>query len=288
MNDQDWRILTTLYKEKNITKTAEKLCISQPALTYRLRQMENEFNITIAYRGRRGVEFTAEGEYLVKYAQEMLLQLRNTKEQMWNMDTKVQGILRLGVSSIFARYKLPLLLKHFRQQYPDVEIKVSTGWSEEVMTMVYKQDVHIGIIRGEYKWPDQKYLLMEEPLYVVSKEAIELEELPRSSRINYQTDSTLRTIIDHWWMEHYLQPSSITMEVDKMETCKEMVLHGLGYAILPGIFFDDSEELCKIPLIAKDGGAILRKTWMIYRKDSLKISAIRAFVAFMKEKKEAP
>lgn len=58
MEYRDWHILQTLFREQNITKTAEALYISQPALTKRLRQIEKDFGVQIVQRGSRGVQFT--------------------------------------------------------------------------------------------------------------------------------------------------------------------------------------------------------------------------------------
>ena len=56
IKQKDWLIIKTLYEEKNITKTAEKLYITQPALTYRLQAIEQEFGVKIVNRGKKGVE----------------------------------------------------------------------------------------------------------------------------------------------------------------------------------------------------------------------------------------
>lgn len=96
MDEKDWIMLQCLYEERNITKAAEKLYISQPAMTYRLKQLEKEFGAKIVARGKKGVEFTSQGEYIAKYARNMILQLRNTKEYVRNMDEEVRGILRIA------------------------------------------------------------------------------------------------------------------------------------------------------------------------------------------------
>ncbi|HUL00196.1 MAG TPA: LysR family transcriptional regulator, partial [Nitrospirota bacterium] len=192
MNDRDWEIIKMLYDKKNITQAAKELHVSQPALTFRLQQIEDEFSIKIAYRGRRGVEFTVQGEHLVCYAKDMLLQLRKTKDFLWNMEGSVKGILRLGVAGTFACYMLPAILRRFNILYPNIEFNVTTGWSADMVDLLFKQEAHIGIIRGDYTWPDQKLLLMEEPLIIASKKKIRLDELPYIPRIEYKTDPSLK------------------------------------------------------------------------------------------------
>lgn len=88
MEEKDWVLLKTLYEQQTLTKTAEILFVSQPSLTYRIQQLEKEFGITIIYRGRRGIEFTPQGEYLARYAKDMLHQLQQTKNSYLAWKTK--------------------------------------------------------------------------------------------------------------------------------------------------------------------------------------------------------
>src|SRR5699024_2835932 len=137
---------------------------------------------------------------------------------------------RLSASSIFSRYKLPEILSEFSEKYPSVRFNVLTGWSEEVFNSIYKNSSQVGILRGSYNLSAIKRLLMEEKLLIVSKDPIDVKNLPELPRIYYKTDTSLKTLIDNWWSDNYPVPSSISMRVDNMETCKELVLRGLGYA----------------------------------------------------------
>ncbi|WP_134704594.1 LysR family transcriptional regulator [Ammoniphilus sp. YIM 78166] len=283
MEYKDWLMLVTIHQERNITKAAERLYTTQPALTYRLQHLEKMFGTAIVMRSKKGVEFTSQGEYLVQYAKKMLVELEKTKDYVNNMDQTVKGSLRLGVSSVFARYKLPSVLKNFLAFYPDVDINLKTGWSVEINHMLHKEEVHLGIVRGDYAWHGEKSLLCEETLCIASTKEIRLEELPQLPRINYGTDQTLMNLIQDWWQDSYKDPPSITMDVDRIDTCKEMVLHGLGYAILPSICLENDDHLHIYKLRSKNNTLITRKTWLIYRESSLQLSIVKAFVEFMEK-----
>jgi len=283
MGEKDWIIISTLFEEKNITKTAQRLYISQPALTYRLQQIEKMFGIKIITRGKKGVEFTAQGEYLVQYSKMMLSQLQKLKDTLASMDNRVKGTLRLGVSTNFAHYQLPNLLKEFTDLFPDVEINLKTGWTSEVLQLAYKEEVHVAIVRGDINWQEQKQLLHREPICIVSKKPIKLEKLPSMPRINYQTDFHLKTVIDGWWQQTYASlPPLVRMEVDKIETCKEMVKKGLGYAIIPSICLKESDGLYSWNLTTPSGEPILRNTWLICKNAVLELSMVTAFLEFTK------
>lgn len=283
MEERDWLIVQELYKYKNITKTANSLFMSQPALTARLQHIEREFGVTIVERTRKGVHFTPQGEYLAKNCTEVLQSLIKIKEKVINLGGMIAGTLRLGASSYITMYTLPRLLKHFRLKYPAVEFKVTTTWSKEIFNLVHNQEVHVGFISSDYGWHDKKHLLFEEAIYVAATDEFDLANLPNLPRINYNTDALIKNMIDQWWRENFNRPPAISMEVDKLYTCKEMVRNGLGYAIMPARILSDMGTLHKVMLTDRSGKPLLRKTWMIYHKDSLETDTIREFVEFVRQ-----
>ncbi|MBP1155850.1 MULTISPECIES: LysR family transcriptional regulator [unclassified Paenibacillus] len=284
MDDKDWSVLQAVYQEKNITRAAQKLHISQPALTYRLNQLGEHFDIQIFVRGKRELKFTKEGEHLVDYANKMVIELRKLKDQLQDLKQQVSGELRLAVSSNFAQYKLPSILKSFHDHYPNVQFNVHTGWSVQILEHLAKEEIHVGIIRGDYEWDESKILMGADELCLISKKHISLENLPNLPRIRHQTDPDAKRAIEQWWQGHFSQPPYISMEVDKLETCKEMVLNGLGYGIIPHYLLSDQDkrdDLFIHPLIL-DGKPILRKLWAFYHEDDTKLSVVKAFVEFLR------
>lgn len=285
MDSMDWEILRALFKYKNITQTSKILRISQPAVTYRINKLEEEFNVDIINRNQKGVVFTSPGEIIVKYALSMIKYSQKLKEELINQENKVQGTLRLSASSIFSRYQLPKILSEFSQKYPLVEFDVNTGWSEEVFKSVHNDYSQVGILRGDYSFSSEKIRLMTEKIYIVSKHPISIDDLPHLPRIYYNTDTSLNKLIDDWWIGRFVEPSSIAIKVDNMETSKEFVQHGLGFSILPDILLKNNQDLHKIPCLDQNGNAMIRNTDMILKEQYLSNNVVRAFYNFMKERK---
>ncbi|WP_077214797.1 LysR family transcriptional regulator [Bacillus dakarensis] len=289
MDYRDWEILRVLYSQKNLTKAARLLFITQPALTNRLKHMQEELGVKIVIRESRGVHFTPAGEYLVRCAEDILDQYNQIKEHVRNMsnheENEVAGTLKLGVSTFFANYELAPILKLFKDQYPHVEFKVTTGWSKDVTQLIHNKDVHVGFVRGDYSGRGlKKHLLFEETVSIASKQEVDIVDLPHLPRIDYSGDYLLKSLIDNWWAENYTQPPYISIEVDQADTCKEMVLNGLGYGVLSGRMLKDTDELCEINLKDQNGNPILRKTWMYYYKESLEWKVVKTFVNFIENK----
>lgn len=281
MDEKDWLIITTVYEEKNITKAANKLFTSQPAITYRLNQLEEEVGVRLIWRDKKGIKFTPQGEYIVKYAKEMLVKLQQTKDHLLNTTEESAGMIRLGVSSNYARFILPDVLKEFSEKYSNIQFKVFTGWSYEVLKEIEQDNIALGIVRGDIYWQNNKVLLNRESLCIISKDPIDLTGLPQEPRIVFKTDPKLQQIMDSWWYSNYSQPPAINMEIDNIETCTKLVSRGLGYAIVPELAVADMTDLHKVVL--KDGNEqpLNRPTWLIYKETEVLYPAVQNFIDFL-------
>lgn len=209
MDQKDWDILRAVDERKSLTKAAEALFISQPALSYRLKQLEDTFQAKLFFRTKTGIAFTSEGEHLVAYAKRQLQELQTLSDELMNIGKEVRGTLRIGVSSNFAQYKLPALLKKFSEQYPNIQFDVQTGWSVEIKNLLSRSHIHLGILRGDYDWEGEKQLLIKEQLHIISKDAVVVEDLPSLPFINYKTDNSLQSLITKWWNNHFPSPRTL-------------------------------------------------------------------------------
>jgi DNA-binding transcriptional LysR family regulator len=150
----------------------------------------------------------------------------------------------------------------------------------EVAQMLKHDDVQIGIIRGDYNWDGLSHQVYQESISIISNQELDVEDLPNLPRINYKTDPLLKQMIENWWYQTYTDSPHYVMKVDKIETCKEMVKLGLGYAIIPDICLPPSSNFVTYSL--KFGNVpLIRNTWMNYREKSLNLSVIKEFVDFV-------
>lgn len=297
MNEKDCLLLLYLQKEQNITKAAEHLFMTQPALTYRIRQLEKEFQVEILSKNGKNIRLTPAGEHLVEYAKRILIDLRKTKEFLLNMESELIGSLKIGVNSHFGLYNLPSILKDYIKMFPKVELNVDTGFSTEMMDLLVDGQIDVAIVRGDYNWSDGKYLLSEEDVCIIANEPIDVTKLPQMSMINrkepkvllkYKTSpyNPFEQSIEYWWNQRFIEPPLVTMQVDSYDTCKEMVKKGLGYAIIPSVFLKESDDLYYVPLTFKNGQEMKRRTWMYYREASMSLATVAEFVRYMRKVEE--
>ncbi len=281
MDEKDWLILKTLHEKKSITKTAAAVYISQPALTNRLHQIEERFGVQIAIRSRKGIEFTPEGEYLVRSACEMLEKMRAMDEGLKDMDAEISGTLRIGASHFCTKYLLPEILFRFKEQFPRVEFKLITGWSTDISHLVYNGGLHVGFIRSENSWSGDRHLLYEEKTFICSRDEINLEELPYQPQISYQSENAIEMALDRWWNENYNEPPYVTMEVDRVDTCREMVAKGLGYAFLPEMIARSIPHVFMSEMVFKTGTPFKRSTWVVANQETIQLKLVESFVGFV-------
>ena len=279
----DWKIIKGLYRHKNITRTAEEFFISQPSLTKKIKKIEKEFTITIYKRKSRGIVFTKEGEYLAQKAIEIDARLNRIKENTEKMNAHMKGKLNIGVTNHFAKYHLPSILRDFQSAYPEVEFNIRSGWGKEISHLINTENIHIGFIRGDYEWAGSKYLLFKDPMCLFSRNEIDLHALPDYPRIDYQTGTVVNSLIESWWSDHYEIAPTIGMVVDSVEACKEMVIKGLGYALLPASMLEGSTDIFRVDLFDRHQTQVDIHTWMYYSEALLDTKIVSEFVDFVKK-----
>lgn len=287
MDVKDCQLLITLYEEKNITKAAEKLYISQPAITYRLQQIEEDYAVRIVHRYKKGVIFTNEGEYLVRFAQHLLDEIQKAKDMVQNMKHEVRGTLRIASTTNFSQYKLAYLMEGFLAKYPKVHLQLKSNKSYKILQMLNNDQIQLAILRGDYHWLEKKKLIHQERIGIVSKTPIDLERLPEFPRIHYITDKLLEHQINNWWQDHFTVAPNNIMEVNKAEACRDLAIRGLGYAIIPEICLENIREpFYFYPLYDKQGVPLIRNTWLFYREKATELSTVKAFLDYIEEKIE--
>ncbi|WP_226681029.1 LysR family transcriptional regulator [Sutcliffiella horikoshii] len=286
MNTSEFQILSVMAKEKNMRKASERLFVSQPALSQRLQSIEKNWNTKIFIRTQKGLLITPAGEKIVEFAEEVLTKEAKVREEITSLDKEIYGTLKIAVATIIGQYWLPKVLKRFIQKYPNAKVSLVTGWSSDIVKSLYEDEVHLGIIRGNPEWKGVKKHLLRDKLYLVDTEIKELSELEFTERpfIQFKSDSTYYQEIQVWWHKKFQAPPKRTIVVDQIETCKQMALNGIGYAILPSITLqDDYDNIKKIPLEEDEVTNLHRDTWLIGYESSFNLKQVEAFLEVLDE-----
>jgi DNA-binding transcriptional LysR family regulator len=286
MTTNEFQIIKILAEERNMRKAAERLFLSQPALSQRLQSIEKEWGAQLFLRSQKGLTATPAGEIIIQFAIDTLLKQEEIYEMLQSLTSKVHGTLKIACASIVGQNWLPMVLKDFVTKYPEAKISLITGWSSEIVKALYDGEAHIGIVRGHTEWKGTKIHLFRDTLYLVDQELKELDDVLSTDRpfIQFKSDSNYYQEIQAWWQRHFASSPRRQITVDQIETCKQMALNGIGYAILPSITLSGLEKVNKIALTNQaEEFELTRDTWLIGYESAFELRQVEAFVEIVKE-----
>ena len=283
MDERDWQIISLLYKNKNITKTANNLYISQPALTGRIKQIEQDLGVSILTRSNRGVEFTPQGVFAAEFANRLLEEISNFRENLSGLGKDVAGVIKIGATSIIGRYYLPALLDDFNRKYPLVKFNISIVPSAELLKMLKSDIVDFGIVKHCKGFEgEEKRLLTTYNVVIANSAPFEMKDLPDMRQISYPYEDQYRELLRRWWNDNFTRPPKVTSKVANLDLCKEMVFNGLGFSVLPEILIPESPvPLYTKEMLFKDGSPFERKTWLACKKSLLRRPLPKLFFDFV-------
>ncbi|WP_342525966.1 LysR family transcriptional regulator [Chryseomicrobium sp. FSL W7-1435] len=285
----DYEIVVILSKEQNMRRAAEKLFLTQPALSQRLQNIEKEWGTQLFIRSQKGLLPTPSGEIVLELSQDVIQKRELALEKVQLLSSKVHGTLKIACASIVGQNWLPTVLKKYVNSYPEAKISLHTGWSSEIVRSLVDGEAQIGIVRGQTEWKGKKIHLFRDTLYLVDQEMTSLEQVKRSNKpfIQFKSDSSYYQEIQQWWQKNFSMTPKQQIVVDQIETCKQMALNGLGYAILPSITLSDYDQINKIPLIHEDPAfELTRDTWLIGYDAAFELPQVASFVKMATEETE--
>ena len=281
MKNDDWQIIATLHKTKNLTQASKVLYITQPALTKRLRVIEEQFNTSLFRRSNKGVEFTPAGEYLARQADKFLGLYKETLKHLNEIggSSKTVKVLRIAAASTFAEYYLPDILKAYVEQNPNQEPYVTVDISDNIADHIEHGRAECGFVLGESHKNLPRLLFSQEQGFAVYHKPITHETLPELPLIIHNRSQPTNKAILCWFNSHYKRAPYIGMDVSTLAVALEMVTRRFGYAIvflniLPSLH----DDLFFLPLYNTDDTVFTRNTWFLYDDKAINAVAFKNFI----------
>jgi DNA-binding transcriptional LysR family regulator len=263
-------------ERQSVSRAAEALFISQPALTARIKTLEADLGAQLFVRTPRGMRLTDAGSAFLPYAVRALETLTDGRMQVNALERGGAGRLVIGAAPAVSTYVLPPLLKRFSEGYPRVSISVRTGHSEEILDLVLREQATLGLVRA-LQHPD----ILSTPLYedrlvlVVDRShsfakagRIRMKDLADEQLVQFDRTSSYRDLTSALFVTAGVSPAG-RMELDNIDAAKKMVEQGFGVALLPQTSVSDELEagtLAEVELV--DAAPVRRKIVAITRWDA--------------------
>ena len=224
----------------SVSRAAEALFITQPTLTARLHGLERELGTPLFLRTPHGMRLTDAGRAWVPFAERALRALVDGRDALEQVMSASAGHLMIAAAPAVSTYVLPELLERFVAAHPRVEVSVRTGHSEDVVELVLRDEVQIGLGRA-IRHPDlelrpfhtEELVLVCAPDHPFTKRRdVPMSEVAGQKLIMFDRTSSYYEITQGAFLSAGLKLKGL-MELDSIEAAKKMVERGLGVALLP-------------------------------------------------------
>lgn len=138
-----YKIFLYLYEEKSISKTAAKLYVSQPAISYSLKELENQLGYTLFYRNSKGIEPTLEAKELYTYVSTAFNIFNDAEEHIKNLNSLNIGCIRIGTPSHIGIFYLTNYIADFRRIYPGIKFEIISRSTSDMVDMLEARKLDI-------------------------------------------------------------------------------------------------------------------------------------------------
>ena len=241
-----FKILQTIAIEGSFKKAAEKLYISQPAVSLQIQNLEKQLNIPIFYRDKRRARLTETGQLLLKYAERILNLCEETCRGLEEIQTLQSGVLIIGASQTTGTYLMPRLIGIFRHKYPQISIELQVHSTRQIARGVANGQIDLAVVGGKVpydlkptlniiSYAEDELALILPPSHPFSTlKYIQKEDLYRLKFIALDTKSTIRNVIETTLIDNGIDSRQfkIEMELNSIEAIKNAVQSGLGAAFV--------------------------------------------------------
>ncbi|HVD01932.1 MAG TPA: LysR family transcriptional regulator [Candidatus Dormibacteraeota bacterium] len=271
----------------NVSRAAEAIYVSQPTLTARLHALESEVGEKLFVRTRQGMRLTDAGRVFLPFAERATQAVREGREAIAELNSASAGHLVLASAPACSTYLLPPVLERFGAEHPRVEVAVRTGHSEDVLQMVLKSEVQLGLGR-ELRHHDievtpfhqEELVLMVAPIHRFSgRGSVSMGELAGEQLILFDRTSSYYELTQASFASAGLTPRGM-FELDNIEAAKKMVERNLGVALLPRTAVVAEVAAGTLRRVAISDGLPLRRRLVVMRRRDLgpATGVVKAFV----------
>jgi DNA-binding transcriptional LysR family regulator len=243
MPDFRLKVFYTVAQTLNFNKAAEKLFISQPAVSKHIHELELHFGITLFNRKNKRISLTIEGEIVKQYAHNIFEQYQKLDFDLNLLKSKTAGSLRIGASTTIAQYIIPPVLAAFHKRFPEVTLNLYNANSLEIEQMLLAGSIDLGIVEGTNMNTDLRYLsFMKDEIVLVTsvknknskKETISIKDLGKLPLIMREEGSGTFDIIRKTLRNSGFDPTNLTVEMQlgSTEAIKNYLIHSNTFAFL--------------------------------------------------------
>ena len=290
MADRRLQVFHTVARLLSFTKAAEELHMTQPAVTFQVRQLEEQFNTRLFDRTHNRISLTDAGSRVYDYAEKIFQLYNEMDNSVRELTGDISGVLILGASTTIAEYMLPVLLGDFKAKHPEVTIRLKVANTDGIVAQVENNEIDLGVVEAPV---NNKNLIVEEcrtdHLVLIVPPGHELaqeQNVPIQKIIEYpficrEEGSGTREVMIESMQSAGINPSElrVAMELGSLEAIKGAVETGMGVSILSKATL--IKELKLGTLVAVDTNPPINRPFsFVHQKQKFKARAMDELLNF--------
>lgn len=298
MADRRLQVFHAVAKHLSFTKAADALFMTQPAVTFQIKQLEEQFAVRLFERRHGSILLTPAGELVLSYAEKILALSDEMETRVGEMTGEMRGPLLIGASTTIAEFMLPRVLGEFNALYPQVRARLLVANSESIESRVAEHALDLGLIEAPASLVGlASQICSEDELVVIcapdyplaGRRSVGPKVLADHEYISREPGSATRELIHTYFRAHKIAPEELKtqMELGSPEALKGVVATGLGFAIVCRVIVKKEIQLgtlLAIPLKPP----LKRSLYLTYPEDRFQSRLTRTFIDFSRRKLKEP
>lgn len=290
MSDRRLQVFHAVARLMSFTRAAEELCMTQPAVTFQVKQLEEQYNTRLFDRSHGRIALTPTGEVAFDYAGRILGLNEELDTRIGEMTGGVRGPLLLGASLTIAEFILPRILGEFKARHPDVQTRMTMANSGSIETRVAELALDVGLIESPSTLPsltaetcceDELVLICSASHPLAGRVSVTAQDIVAQPFISRETGSGTREFTDQYFRQAGVEPEdlNLVMELGSPEAIKGLVETGLGVSIMSRASI--AKELRLDALVARPlEPRLIRILSLVHPKDRFQSRLVATFIDF--------
>jgi DNA-binding transcriptional LysR family regulator len=267
----------------NMTRAAEKLHVTQPALSGQVKRLESELGTPLFHRQGRGLALTAAGETFRRYAADAIERLSAGQEALLSLETLDTGTIAIGGGATSTTCLLPRIIGRFHRKHPGVRFNIREAPSRTIVDAVLTGELDLGLVTlpitstdaatrlSVTEWLQDELVLLVPPKHrLASRRSFHWSDLHNQPLIAFESGSAVRQLLDRQLAANGVAPA-VVMELRSIATITSMVAAGIGLGFISRLA-DEREKGLRCA-----DKPLTRELAIIERRDRTRSRALEAF-----------
>lgn len=297
MADRRLQVFHAVARLGSFTRAAESLFMTQPAVTFQIKQLEEEFNCRLFERQHQKIALTPPGEVVFEFASRILALSEEMEGRVAELTGHIGGGVVAGAATTLGDRVLPAILGDFNAEHPQVQLQLVVGNSESIVQRVVEGTLDCAFVDGPVPEKqvsaefvgDVECRVVCDPAHPLRQQSVaRAADVVEYEYVSREKGAGIRAVVEAYFVRVGVPPDrlKIVMELGSPTALKGVVRNGLGVSILSTLAVADEVargELATVPL----DPPLRQALWMIMPKERFRSRTISAFADFVKRRLKA-